>query len=184
MIFQTIGVLGPYLLIVASCVYLWMHHKFTYLKYFGAGSALNLLINSLVKMLLKEPRPKEDLLNSSETSPYEFGLSDTGKRQGLDRYGMPSGHAQTTAFTLAFMAPILEAVPNSFVSVFSSLFALYVAVATITVVQRVAFKHHTIAQIMVGLVLGGGLGVLTWRMAKRRTKKVIAAKDDDWKMLH
>ncbi len=184
MVFQTIGVLGPYILIALSCIYLWIHQKITYLQYFGAGSVLNLLINSLVKKLLKEPRPKEDLLVAADISPYEFGLSDTGKRQGLDRYGMPSGHAQTTAFTLAFMAPIFESMSNSTsVSVFSPMFALYVAVATVTVVQRVACYHHTAAQIVVGLMLGGVTGVAAWCMAKRRTKKVIRAKDDDWKML-
>jgi membrane-associated phospholipid phosphatase len=178
MFFQTIGVLGPYILVVLSCVYLWLHQKITYLQYFGAGTVLNLLVNSLVKMWLKQPRPKEDLLNSSETSPYEFGLSDTGKRQGMDRYGMPSGHAQTTAFTLAFMACILTSINNA-----SNLFALYIAIATITMVQRVAYKHHTMAQILVGLILGGGLGVAAYRMAKQRAKGIIRAKEDDWKLI-
>ena len=174
MFFQTIGVLGPYILIVISCVYLWIHRQFTYLQYFSVGTVLNLLINSLVKMLLKEPRPKDDLLVS--VSDYEFGLSDVGKRQGLDRYGMPSGHAQTTAFTLAFMVPILT-------FAFSHLFALYISVATITVVQRVAYSHHTVAQIVVGLILGGGLGTTAYRMAKRRAKGIIQAKNDDWKLI-
>lgn len=174
MFFQTIGVLGPYILIAISCVYLWLNQKITYLQYFGAGTVLNLLINSLVKMLLKNPRPKEDLLIG--VSDYEFGLSDTGKRQGLDRYGMPSGHAQTTAFTLAFMAPILTSVTHH-------LFALYIAIATITTVQRVAYKHHTMAQILVGLILGGGFGVAAYHMAKRRAKGIIQAKEDDWKLI-
>ena len=103
--FQAIGALGPYILAIITAIYLYAQNRITYLQIFGLGLAINLAINFLIKSAIKQPRPKGDL-SSSSTTDYEFGLTETGKRQGADRYGMPSGHAQTVGYILAFMSPI------------------------------------------------------------------------------
>lgn len=180
-IFQYIGVLGPYILIGFSCMYLWTNQQIIHLQYFGAGAAFNMFINLIIKTLVQQPRPKEDLTIGD--NKYEFGLTDEGKRSGKDRFGMPSGHAQTSAYCLAFMAPIFSAVSASVSShfPFSYFFFVYLAIATGTVIQRIVYKHHTFAQIGVGLVLGAIIGTATYRLAKRTIKGVLQKKEDDWR---
>jgi len=150
----------------------------TFLTYFGIGSVINMLINLLIKSLVKEPRPQKDL---SHGVKYEFGLKVNDKtgvfeRQGLDRYGMPSGHAQTVAYALGFMGPVL----SSNTSVY--LLGMYLFVALITVVQRIANHNHTIFQVGIGLILGAIIGQATYHMAKKRIRGKINEKDDDWRL--
>jgi len=191
---QTIGVLGPYILLIIASLYLWLNNKLTYLEYFGIGTAFNLLLNFILKSLIKQSRPKEDLTIGEDTdtdtntnfNQYEFGLSAQGKRQGSDRYGMPSGHAQTTAYVLAFMQPLLSRdQPQAHLSnqlyayPYVPLFALMMAIAFATILQRVIYKHHTLLQVIVGLIIGALVGITTLRMASIKVKGNIEAKEDD-----
>lgn len=194
MYWQIIGVLGPYILLTIASLYLWLSNKLTYLEYFGVGTAFNLFLNFILKSLIKQPRPKEDLTIGEDTdintitnlNQYEFGLSAQGKRQGSDRYGMPSGHAQTTAYVLAFMQHILSrSQPQSHLSnqlyayPYVPLFALMIAIAFATILQRVIYKHHTLLQVIVGLIIGAFVGTITFRMARIKVKGNIKAKEDD-----
>jgi len=179
---QYIGTLGPYLLFLLSILYLWSHRMITYLQYFGMGAAFNLLVNFAVKIMVQQPRPKEDLTIGD--NKFEFGLSDLKTRKGSDRYGMPSGHAQTTAYSLAFMAPVFarNAAANASTLVFSFLFAVYLIIGTITIIQRVMYKHHTVLQMLVGLILGGIIGLSTYQITKYKIQGALRPKKDDGRL--
>lgn len=170
--FQAIGALGPYILAVATVVYLYIQSYITYLQIFTVGFVINLFINFAVKLAIKQPRPKGD---ETDDKKYEFGTA-TGKRQGADRYGMPSGHAQTIGYILAFMSPIFTSTRDS-VFPYIYWFAGYIAVATTTVFQRIAYHHHTALQVAVGLAIGVVVGILTHRFAKRRIKEKTMTKN-------
>jgi len=93
----------------------------------------------VLKNYIDDPRP-------SDSTPF---LSSEHFRKGTN--GMPSGHAQQTAFALT-LAYLLS---NQY---------LYQSIALflITVYQRYVFKNHTIPQLFVGSIIGFVIGYLTF----------------------
>jgi membrane-associated phospholipid phosphatase len=94
-----------------------------------------LLNHSVLKKFIKDLRPLD-------SAPF-IASEKFRKRTN----GMPSGHAQQTAFALTF-AYLLT---NKF-------FYLSILIFVLTVVQRYVFKNHTLPQLLAGGVLGCGLG--------------------------
>ena len=58
-IIDNIGFLGPFILLISS-IYL-LKNKSTLLTYYIIGYILNIGLNIILKYLLKQPRPSEDL---------------------------------------------------------------------------------------------------------------------------
>lgn len=179
---QYIGVLGPYILLVLSGLYLWMNSSMTLLTYFAVGTLVNNLINYVFKTLFKQSRPTKDLTIENGAIQFEFGLDiddKTGlpKRVGSDKYGMPSGHAQNVAFVLMFMYQVLSNYKS-----FWYLFIIFM-ISVITVVQRVAYYHHTIFQVVVGFILGSIMGHITYSLAKKRIRGNLVEKEDDGRIV-
>ena len=84
-----IGFFGPLLLF---CISVWklsgrIHFLYGYLGLFLAST----IINKALKLLFQEPRPEGGMTIVGE--PY----------QGADEYGMPSGHAQSVAFSTTYL---------------------------------------------------------------------------------
>ena len=117
-----------------------------------------MLINGALKLLIKQRRPdkhKSDSLLSA--------FLDTSKPKKLDKneavahsYGMPSGHAQSAIYCLAYIMYTLQ---STIVTLFFSFFALW------TCIQRVVFKRHYIDQIIVGALVGTMLAHYSYKMA-------------------
>ena len=83
-IIHLVGYLAPTIMLVVT---LWLlRNKINYLKFFFYGYIINIVVNSLLKWFLKEPRPVNDW------KILQLGITHT-KRIGFDKYGMPSGHA-------------------------------------------------------------------------------------------
>jgi len=91
----------------------------------------NELLNRLLKPILQDPRP--------------VPISPT------DIYGMPSGHSQVAAFSLVFITLILREKYYGWILLFS-----FLTVATMA--QRVITKAHSLEQVIIGGLLGGGIG--------------------------
>jgi membrane-associated phospholipid phosphatase len=128
---------------------------------------LSSIINYVLKGLIKEPRPSEDIhifnteLNSSKIN---------GRRIGFDRFGMPSGHAQSVFFSLIFIHLALK---NFKVSAF------YLFICLNTLYQRVIYKNHTVTQVIVGSVAGSILALAFFNYAKHILKGDLKGKADD-----
>ena len=149
-----VGVLGPYLLILTSCVLL-LHQPASLVVYL-LGIAVNALINFNLKGLIQHNRP------AHEIPLFEFGIRD-GKRYSSDKYGMPSGHSQSVGFSLAYIA---------FTLVHPVITWTYAILSVITLTQRYVYRNHTIPQIGVGFLLGLVLGYTFFRVSKRVPKKI------------
>lgn len=104
------------------------------------------LINYLIKMTLRMPRPPDSCLKS---------------------YGMPSGHSQT-AFLLATISVLYYYNRFNhndrvyFVRSFCWFSFWCVGSAVSIVISRVILRHHTITQVCVGSLLGVFDGVICW----------------------
>jgi membrane-associated phospholipid phosphatase len=146
-----VGYFGPIILIVATIAfYMWHYseqrHKIrAILGKFGGLLIFSSLLNAVLKEMICAPRP------SGEIALF-------GTPRDRDFYGMPSGHAQMVAFVTAFF--IKNTLDTISPSVFGAMVVGFVAISILTVIQRYVFRAHSLEQLAVGLVVGGGVGWL------------------------
>lgn len=164
-ILDYIGFFGPIILFISTIILLIK--KSTLLYIYIIGMFLNSILNYVLKGAIREPRPSEDIhifnmeLNSSNM---------TGKRQGFDRFGMPSGHSQSVFFSLMFIYLTFK---NANITIF------YLVISLLTIYQRVKFKNHTISQVVAGLFVGSLFGAALYNYGKNLNKGIIREKSDD-----
>jgi hypothetical protein len=84
---------------------------------------------------------------------------------------MPSGHAQSCGFNLAFITLVLN---NSFIT------GLYLVISFISLYQRYKYSNHTILQLIVGFLLGLGFGYMIYHVGNKWIKGNLIMKFDDF----
>ena len=156
-----IGYLGPMILLVLS-IFLLIN-KATLLTSYIFGFVMSVIINSILKYIIKQPRPSEDL------SIYNASIAH-GKRVSFDKYGMPSGHATGVFYSTAF---IFFALKNPYISL------IYLIISINTAYQRVKYKNHTILQVMIGAIVGAITGYIAYLFAKKKLVGLLKFKKDD-----
>lgn len=156
-----IGYLGPIILFIFSIFLL--KNKSTLLSTYIFGTILSIIINSLLKYIIKQPRPDEDL------SIYNASIAH-GKRISYDKYGMPSGHATGVFYSTAF---IFFALKQPYISLF------YLIISINTAYQRVKYKNHTILQVIVGSIIGAFTGYIAYIYATKKLVGLLKLKKDD-----
>jgi membrane-associated phospholipid phosphatase len=156
-----IGLYAPILLFFVTLLLLRNMHL--YLQFFFGGFIFNNIINILLKLLFKEPRPGKD------QKAIEIGVVN-GARISFDKFGMPSGHAQNCAFCTAFITFALNS---------PLITCIYSIITLISVCQRYTYNNHTIFQLLVGLVIGTAVGLSVYFYGKTKIKGKIEEKPDD-----
>jgi membrane-associated phospholipid phosphatase len=157
-----IGLYAPLILVFISIFIL--QNKTKYLQVFIIGLILNSILNAILKYAIKEPRPSKD------SRILEMAIAN-GQRFGYDMYGMPSGHAQTCAYNLAFVTLVLN---NSFIT------GLYLVISAISMYQRYKYGNHTILQLIVGFSVGLIFGYLVFLAGNKWLKGNLMMKLDDY----
>ena len=89
----------------------------------------------------------------------------------MDKYGMPSLHAQSVGYSYAF---ILFTIHNIYV-VWG-----YLIISLITMMQRYAYKNHTFFQIVIGNIIGVIVGTLCYMLSSKFIQGKINQKEDDF----
>ena len=156
-----ISFVGPIILLITSIYLLWK--KETLLFYFVIGGAINIAINFILKYIFKEARP------AGNQQIIQLAINN-GKRLGSQVYGMPSGHAQTAFYCLAF---ILLSLHNWKITVF------YILLSLLTCYQRYVYKEHTLWQIVIGALVGLFIGCICFKSAEKKNMGKLISKPDD-----
>jgi len=131
-IIDAIGYYGPVILF-AMTFYCFLERS-PYLFVFIMGSIVNSLLNKALKSTFREPRPRGQI-------PF----LDDDHLIGIEQYGLPSGHAQSCFFSLAFL--FFANGPPAFLYTMSFLCFL-------TLYQRWKYRRHSIKQLVVGSLIG------------------------------
>jgi membrane-associated phospholipid phosphatase len=160
-IFRDIGIFSPIILFVLTIILL--RNKTKFLQFFVAGFIFNNILNILLKLIFKHPRP------SSDKKTIEIAIHN-GYWVDFDKFGMPSGHAQNCGFCLAY---IFFSLNNPFFTY------LYLFITIITLFQRYLYKRHTILQLIIGLIIGSLVGYSTYFLANKFIVGNISLKKDD-----
>jgi membrane-associated phospholipid phosphatase len=156
-----IGLYAPIILFMLSILFL--RNTIKYLSFFVIGFIFNNILNIVLKLFIKEPRPTTD------QKAIEIGVVN-GARVSFDKFGMPSGHAQNCGYCLAFIIMTLN---NPFIT------TLYLVISVISLFQRYLYNNHTILQLIIGLIIGTLFGYLTYNVANKYIMGNIKMKKDD-----
>lgn len=147
---------GNKVLFLLSIVFLY--DKKTYLVFYVIGAVLNYILNSLLKLIFKQPRPDENM----KLFQLEMNRRETIDWREYQRYGMPSGHSQETAFSLIYIMMVLQ---NTKISV------LFLIIMLFTMFQRIYTNRHSILQVFIGSVMGLAMGYLFYYLASKNVKR-------------
>lgn len=156
-----VGLYAPIILFILSLFLL--RNMRTYLQFFVSGFILNNILNIILKLAIKEPRPSKD------QKAIEIGVVN-GARIGFDKFGMPSGHAQTCGYCVSFITMTLN---NPFIT------CLYSLISVISLFQRYLYNNHSILQLATGFIVGGGFGYLTYIIGNKYIIGNIKMKMDE-----
>jgi membrane-associated phospholipid phosphatase len=142
-IIDKIGFLGPIILFFITTYNLLNQKKylFSYFIFFIA----NTLVNKILKNIIKEKRPENGIKIMNENYA------------GLEKYGMPSGHAQSSFFSISFLC---------FVKGFSITTIFELFIAGLTLFQRWKYKNHTLEQLLVGSIFGMVFAYISFNITK------------------
>lgn len=164
-----VGAYGPAILFVLSLFLLWDRRQFFF--YFLFGNLVNVLLNLFLKGTIQQLRP-------SHTNPEGVAMVMRHLKQyafvdGIkyNVYGMPSGHMQEAAFITMFMFLVLKQ---------RNWLWVYLVITAITAWQRVADQFHTVAQVVVGALIGPIVAAALVYMTRIKLSGKYVPKPDDF----
>ena len=170
-IFDNVGKYGPGLIFIISIYLLYKNPILT--TTYTIGYVLNILFNFLLKGIFQLPRPNENM------KKFEAELR-LNKHITLNRFGMPSGHAQTMIYSLVFVSFALLNTKNKVkgINTNQNWVALMGLLSIITLAQRVHFLWHSFAQIFVGSIIGALVGYGFFYYAQIRIRGSLNKKEE------
>lgn len=133
-----VGYWGPIILLILTSILLIIY-QLSFFKYYAFFYLVGFILNCVTKLILKEPRPK------NQKHLYLFEKNKNIKSTIGQSYGMPSGHAQTSFYSLFTLLFIIKKTIFSIIGVI---------ITGITCWQRYIFKNHTVLQLFIGSLLG------------------------------
>jgi membrane-associated phospholipid phosphatase len=158
---NAIGAFGPQISVVLSLLFL--RHKPLLALVYITGFLLNTLLAYILKGLFQQPRPTDETTSFNLEQIYR-------KKTGFDRFGMPSGHSQSTLYSTAFLYFALK---DGNVNI------LMIVLSLITLYQRLESRHHTPSQVVVGAFIGVLVGYSFFTYGEKQVKGLLKNKKDD-----
>jgi membrane-associated phospholipid phosphatase len=152
-VIDAIGVHGPILTSSITCVNLISQKK--YLISFLICVFINHFLNGILKSIIREPRPGESKSIESDT----LNLDLVGN---IEKYGMPSYHAQSVFFSTTFLYLVQK---NPIMLFFEFIICI------ITLYQRFKYKRHDMRQLAVGSFIGIGFAILCFTLTNQYLSK-------------
>jgi len=132
-VLDLIGYYGP--IILFSMTFYSLIERTPYLLVFTIGSVLNTFLNTFLKTIFREPRPKGQI-------PF----IDHDDLTGAQQFGFPSGHAQSSLFSLAFLF---------FANGSITIIYFMTIITFLTLYQRWKYRRHSLKQLVFGSLIGG-----------------------------
>lgn len=159
------GIKGYYILLFISIFLL--RNTPSFLALYLSGFGFNYLANLLLKSIIKQPRPNEN------EALFNIHVLHN-KNIGVDRYGMPSRHAQLVFFSTIFIYLSLHS--HKYINY---ILLFYIIITIITCSQRIVFNEHSITQVIAGAVIGSILAYTFFIFSSSLIAGKLRFKPDD-----
>ena len=162
LMFDYLGLYAPLIQFFSSLFFL--RNKFIYLRVYLMGFIFNNILNWLLKLAIKEPRPTKD------DKSLKIAIYNSIERVGFDKFGMPSGKAQNCAFNLAYIYMTLN---DPLIT------GIYLILTFISMYQRYLHFNHTVLQLAVGFGIGIVVGYAFYIIGHKYITGNIKQRPDD-----
>lgn len=140
-ILNSLGANGPIILFFINILCLTQYsHK--YIVFYVFFTFADILLNETLKGIIKEPRPLGYKSNNEVYHNLDY--------RGIHKYGMPSGHAQSTAFSITYIGLLTKS---------PLLILLELCIGCVVLYQRWATRKHSIIQLTIGTIVGCLFGI-------------------------
>ena len=165
--FNIVGGNGPLILTFSNIILMYKKPNFQF--YYVCFCIINVILNAVLKQLLKQPRPSIDektflaVLKKNERFVRRDGYP-------YDIFGMPSGHTQSVVYSTLF---------NYLVFHNMQMTVAFLILSLITMVQRVVYNHHTVLQVIIGGCIGTVVALTAYYFAKKKVAGIFSLKKDD-----
>jgi membrane-associated phospholipid phosphatase len=146
----SVGFYGP-LLLIGMNVY-FLYHRLFWLYIYIIFIVINTYINKILKIWIKQPRPD----NWKSFISFE-------KLENEEKYGMPSGHAQSCMFSVMFYYLIYGMNEILYIMLF---------ITSLTIYQRWFNKNHTLFQLLIGCIIGSIVAMFVVYISKKYKNKI------------
>ena len=141
---NALGANGPIVLFFVNILCLTQYsHK--YIAFYVFFIFVDVLLNETLKGIIREPRPLGYKSNNEVYHNIDY--------RGIHKYGMPSGHAESTAFSITYIGLVTKS---------PLLIVLELGIGCVVLYQRWATRKHSIIQLIVGSIVGCMLGILCY----------------------
>jgi membrane-associated phospholipid phosphatase len=150
---DTVGENGPIFTLLITCANLISQKK--YLISFLICVFMNHFLNGILKSTIREPRPGQ----SKSIESDKLNLDLVGN---IEKYGMPSYHAQSVFFSTTFLYLVQK---NPVLLFFEFVICI------ITLYQRFKYKRHDMRQLAVGSFIGIGFAILCFTLTNQYLSK-------------
>ena len=137
-----IGYYGPYF--QALIVLFVIHTNINIVFIYTLGWLFSNFFNNLLKIIIRQARPPNQVHTDIENICHN--------------YGMPSYHMQFCAFSIAFLF---------FMTMSYRLLILTSILGSLSFHQRYKYRRHTFQQLVVGTIVGGILGWITYLIVQK-----------------
>ena len=138
------GFFSPWLLMFITITQLWNRKPFLYA--YIIGGFINKQVNAVLKNIIKQPRPSDGKSIMNET--YD----------GEHVYGMPSFHAQSSFFSIAYLYLTKHS---------EFLLGIELLIGIASIYQRWKYRRHTVEQLGVGSFIGIVMAYITYFITNR-----------------
>jgi membrane-associated phospholipid phosphatase len=145
-IIDDIGFFGPMILFALTIIMLW--GRFKYINVYLIFILFNTVLNKILKNTIKSSRPGK--LN--ENTVYKTHENESG----ADKFGMPSGHAQSVSFSTLYVYLVTKSKNLLIVSSF---------ISALTLIQRYRSKRHSMNQLLVGVIVGSCVAYTSYNLS-------------------
>lgn len=146
-IFYQIGYYSIFIIPVYTILYIYYTQHIMILPYYILGWCFNHCFNIILKYIIKEPRPVNQLNIIKNDGKY-------------DPYGMPSGHSQHVQYTFSFLFQFA----NTYMITFTCFLAF------LALLQRIEYRKHTVKQVFFGCLMGSAIGSSSYLIYENSNK--------------
>jgi len=147
--FNTIIFQGPFIIFFINIISLWNEKIFLY--FYLIFYTLNILLNEILKIIIKQPRPN-GYNNNIEIKNINIYNDE------IHKYGMPSLHSQSSFFSLIFLWLVTKS---------PILFLIEFIICILVVFQRWKNKKHTINQLLIGAIIGSLFAYFMYKIKRK-----------------
>lgn len=154
-IINALGANGPIILLFLNVLVLSSSYTHEYVVIYIFFILVDIFLNEILKGIIKQPRP----LGYKNNNEVYYNLD----YKGVHKYGMPSGHAQSTAFSLTYIGLVTKS---------PLIIITQLCIGIIVLYQRWATQKHSVLQLVAGTFVGSLMGILGYYIVDRKLYKI------------